>query len=53
MLGELIPYTSLYQISLLTVLKGHYQKVAQGLFESLLTPPEPTTALYKLLKTMW
>ena len=34
------------------VKKGIIRRVAQGLFESLLTPPEPTTALYKIIKKL-
>ena len=32
------------------VKKGQLRRVAQGLYESVLTPPEPETAIYKIIK---
>ena len=34
------------------VKKGTLRRVANGLFESALTPPEPTTAIYKIIKKL-
>lgn len=34
------------------VKKGILRRVANGLFESALTPPEPATAIYKIIKKM-
>jgi hypothetical protein len=51
MLGE--PHTPIFTKFLADcVKKGIIRRVAQGLFESLLTPPEPTTAIYKIIKKL-
>ena len=34
------------------VKKGILRRVASGIFESTLTPPEPTTAIYKIIKKL-
>ena len=34
------------------VKKGQLRRVAQGLYESVLTPPEPETAIYKIIKKL-
>lgn len=34
------------------VKKGIIRRVAQGIFESTLTPPDPTTAIYKIIKKL-
>ncbi|MGE3320577.1 MAG: hypothetical protein AB7I18_14915 [Candidatus Berkiella sp.] len=51
MLGE--PHTPIFTKFLADcVKKGIIRRVAQGLFESLLTPPEATTAIYKIIKKL-
>lgn len=31
---------------------GHLERVVRGLYQSAITPPEPTTAIYKIIKKM-
>jgi len=51
MLGE--PYTPAFTKFLADcVRKGILRRVAKGLFESTLTPPEPDTAIYKIIKKL-
>ena len=51
MLGE--PYTPTFTKFLAdSVKKGILRRVAKGLFESTLTPPEPDTAIYKIVKKL-
>jgi hypothetical protein len=51
MLGE--PYTPIFVKFLADcVEKGALRRVAHGVFESTLTPPEPSTAIYKIMKKL-
>ncbi len=51
MMGE--PYSSAF-IKFLAdkVKKGQLRRVVKGVYESVLTPPEPETAIYKIIKKM-